>query len=69
MSVGLASLHMFYIVINLPDIYQGISLLRNRDISVGIETGYGLDSRCSIHARGKKFSFFHSVQTDSDFMF
>jgi hypothetical protein len=33
--------------------------------SVGIATGYGLDSRSSISGRGKPFSILHSVKTGS----
>jgi hypothetical protein len=38
---------------------------RNRDSSVGIATGYGLDGRGSIPGRDYRFSLLDSVQTDS----
>jgi hypothetical protein len=37
----------------------------NRDSSVGIETGYGLEGSGLIPGRGTNFLLFHSVQTGS----
>jgi hypothetical protein len=37
----------------------------NRDSSVGIATGYGLEGRASVPGWGKRFSLLHVVQTDS----
>jgi hypothetical protein len=37
----------------------------NRDVSIGIETGNGLDGLGSIPSRGQYLSLLHSVQTDS----
>jgi hypothetical protein len=38
----------------------------NQDTSVGIATSYRLDGRASNPAKGKIFSVFHGVQTDSE---
>jgi hypothetical protein len=35
----------------------------NRDCSVGIAMGYGMDGWGSIPRRGRDFPLFHSVQT------
>jgi hypothetical protein len=41
-------------------------LSRNRDSSVGIAMGYGLDSRGSIPGRARNSFPLHSVQTGSE---
>jgi hypothetical protein len=39
--------------------------MMSRDWSVGMVTGYGLDSRGLILSRGKDFSLLHNIQTGS----
>jgi hypothetical protein len=46
--------------------YLSLQALESQDSSVGIETGYGLDDRCSIPGSIPVFNFslLHSIQTD-----
>jgi hypothetical protein len=51
---------------NTESSFEYVTAAWNRDSSVGVATGYGLDSRGWIPGRAKYFSFLHIVDNGSE---
>jgi hypothetical protein len=50
---------------SFPAVFINFVVWGSQDSSVGIETGYRLDSWSSIPGRSKRFFSFHNIQTSS----